>query len=507
MSSRTSKAANGLATSLLSYAILALLQVLLVPIILKIAGQEVLGAYSILMQIIGYSLLLDLGLSVAVGRYLAQTFSATDKGVAFAKVFNIGRYFILATNTISALFIILIAENIGDLVSANDKVLNDARISLLVLSVWTVTRTPLLLYGHGLLASQNMARANIIGIISNTLRLTLSVAFLFAELSLFGLVCASIVSEMFGLLLQRTYFKRLNPTIDLNWRQPDREMLNEIFNFGLKYWGVSLAVVLTLGSDSIVVGHLYGAAAAAIFYTTKIPSFLITQLIYKISDNAGPAANELIAQGKYDSLKIAYLKIMRYSLLLALPAAIGIINFNKPVITAWVGAGQYAGSVMSLALSAFLLTQVINHINAMIVLSVGNLRSWTILSITCSILTLLLAYILGKNYGLQWVMVAIAVMDLPGLIFLIRRCMVGLKLSAHSLWSAAVMPAIFACMPLVGFVVLIRYINMSETLINLLYSILIFGCIWLVSLYVFGLHKAEKIQIIHKLKALNLFRT
>jgi hypothetical protein len=67
MTSRTSKAANGLATNLVSYAILALLQVLLAPIVLKIAGQEVLGAYSIVMQIIGYSLLLDLGISVAVG--------------------------------------------------------------------------------------------------------------------------------------------------------------------------------------------------------------------------------------------------------------------------------------------------------------------------------------------------------------------------------------------------------------------------------------------------------
>ena len=507
MTSRTSKAAKGLSTSLLQYGILVVLQIILAPIVLKLAGQEVLGAYSIVMQIMGYGLLLDLGLSVAVGRYLAQSFSVDDKGFAFAKVFNIGRYFILATNLLTALFIFLIAENISNLVSADVKVLSDTRSSLLALAVWTVLRTPLLLYSHGLFASQNMARANIIGIISGTLRLSMSLVFVFSGFGLLGLIFASIASEILGLFLQKFHFKKLYPSLKLAWGRPDIVMLKEIFSFGLKYWGVNLAIVLSVGSDSIVVGHLYGAAAAAIFYTTKIPSFLITQLIYKISDNAAPAANELVAQRNFEALKVAYLKIVRYSLLLAIPTAIGIISFNQAVITAWVGAAQYAGVVMSLALSAFLLTQVINHINAMIVLSVGNLRLWTTLSTLSGIGTLALAYVLGKMYGLQWVMVAIAVMDLPVFIFLMHRSTAGLKLSAHDLWTDGVQPAVFASVPLVALVALIGYNNIDETLANLFYSIILFGCFWLIGIYSFGLDKSEKYKIAHKFKSIRIFHS
>jgi hypothetical protein len=41
---------------------------------LRVAGTEVLGAYSFLIQIMGVALLLDLALSVSLGRLLAQTY-------------------------------------------------------------------------------------------------------------------------------------------------------------------------------------------------------------------------------------------------------------------------------------------------------------------------------------------------------------------------------------------------------------------------------------------------
>lgn len=507
MSGRTSKAVKGLSTSLLQYGVLVILQILLAPMVLKIAGQEVLGAYSIVMQIIGYGLLLDLGLSVAVGRYLAQTFSTNDKGEAFAKVFNIGRYFILATNLLSALFIFTIAQYIGSLVTASDAVLDDARTSLFALALWTLLRTPLQLYSHGLMASQNMAAVNIVGIVSSTSRLVMSIILVFAGYGLLGLICAGIASELAGLLLQRVYFNRLYPEINLRWRRPNLLLLREISSFGFKYWGVNLAIVLSVGSDSIVVGHLYGAAAAAIYYTTKIPTFLIIQLIYKISDNAAPASNELIAQGEFGLLKVAYLKILRYSLLIAIPTAIGIIGFNQEVITVWVGYDLYAGHIMSLALAFFVLTQVINHVNAMITLSVGNLRLWTTLAVVTSIGSLSLAYVMGKYFGLQWVMVAIALMDLPGFIFLTRRSLVGLKLSVYSAWKEGVKPALFAAVPLIGLMAIIKYTSASANLMGLIYCILVFGLVWVIGLYTFGITKLEKKSLGNKLKAMHLMRT
>ena len=499
MTTRTNKAVNGTITSLVQFGVLVILQVMLTPVVLKTAGQEVLGAYVIVMQIIGYGLILDFGLGVALSRYLSQNFGDSDKDARFAKIFNIGRYFILSINALLSIFIMALAFKMAGLITGSDAIIADARTGLYLLSAWTIIRTPLVLYGHGLLASQNMAAANIIGLIGSVSRLVLSLYLVFAGFGLIGLVIANVVSEFIGLLLQKVYFNRLYPKLDLRWHRPDGPLLRELFVFALTYWGVNIAIVLTVGSDSIIIGHLYGTAAAAIFYTTKIPSFVIIQAIYKISDNAGPATNELVAQGNFDAVKSAYLRILRYSLLLAVPLAIGIVGFNKGVITAWVSVNQYAGSVMSLALAGFVLTQVINHINAMITLAVGNMRNWMAISVVTGLMTITLAYILGKFLGMQWVMVAIAVMDIPALVFLTRRAFAGLYLSHGRAWREAILPVVLAALPLFGWVGFVIATDQATNLVRLIACIAVFALLWLLGLYALGISQCERRSIRSKL--------
>jgi O-antigen/teichoic acid export membrane protein len=499
MNTRTNKAVKGIVTSLMQLGVLIILQILLAPVILKIAGQEVLGAYVIVMQIIGYGLILDFGLSVALSRFLSQSFSDIDKDLKFIKIFNLGRYFILATNLLISIFILILALNLNYLITSSHSVLDDARTSLYFLSVWTFIRTPLILYGYGLQASQNMAITNIISLISSVIRLILSLFMVFMEFGLLGLVGANIAAEFIGLLLQKIYFNKLYPKLFLHWHRPDMPMLRELFAFGLTYWGVNIAIVLSVGSDSIIVGHLYGTAAASIFYTSKIPSFLVIQAIYKISDNAGPAINELFAQGNIEAVKSAYLRILRYSLLLTIPLAIGIIGFNKGIITAWVGVSQYAGSLMSLGLASFALTQVINHINAMITLAVGNMRSWMAISVATGLMTIMLGYVLGKFLGMQWVMLAIALMDIPALVFLIRRAFNGLNLSYARAWREAIMPVVLASLPLLGWVGFVLATDQASDLVGLIACISIFAILWLLGLYTLGISQCERISIKNKL--------
>lgn len=501
MSSRTNKAFKGTIASFLQYGIFIILQVMLAPLVLKIAGQEVLGAYSILMQIVGYGILLDLGFSVALSRFLSQTYGSHDQGNKFAEVFTIGRVFFLITNTIFAVFIFIVAFLIKDLIVASAPLVVQARSALFILAVWTIIRTPLALYNHGLIATQNLAAASIITTIGNTCRLLLSLALVYTGFGLVGLIAANVFSEALTFAMQTRYFKKQYSHYSFGWTITNSRLFKEIFSFGVKYWGVNLAVVLFLGSDSIVVGNLYGASAASVYYTTRIPAFLIMQFVFRLSDNSSPAANELFAIGNYEALRSAYLKILRYSLLLAFAVAIGVVGFNKEVISAWVGSAQYAGNVMSWALAFFILSQVINHINAMIILATGNMKRWATFSIITSITSLALSYILGKTFGMQWIMVTIALMDLPNMIFLFKRCLDGLELSVLRLWSEALKPALLSCLPLCGLVVYLKATSQMVSLLSLVLFISLFAVMWVVSVVLVGLNSSEKKLLRSKLVA------
>jgi O-antigen/teichoic acid export membrane protein len=499
MTSRATKASRGLFSDLLQYGVLIVLQVVLAPIILKVSGQEVLGAYSIVMQIIGYGLILDLGLSVALNRYLAHAFGNVGTDHKFEEIFNIGRYFIFLTNIFLALIIVTVSFNIETLIVGSEIVLSDTRDSLLIFAMWILVRSPLVVYSNGLLATQNMLTANIIGIISGSSRLFLSIGLVYFGLGLIGLVVANILSECLALLLKRYYFNKLNPLLELQWRKPNPKLVREIIAFGMSYWGVNIAIVLTVGSDSIVVGHLYGAAAVAVFYTTKIPSFMLIQLVFKISDNAGPAVNELISQGNFEAVRTAYLKILRYSMLVAFPLAIGITCFNKAVISAWIGANQYAGHLMSFALALYVITQVISHINAMITVATGNMHNWMKISVMVGVVTIALAYILGKLFGMQWVMLAIAVMELPLLVFLMVRSCSSIDLRYSRVWRECFLPAIQASIPLILLCAYLPTADMIDSLVTLVSGIIGFSAIWAISSYSLGLSAAERSLIKDKI--------
>lgn len=497
MSTRTSKAIKGTFASILQYGIFITLQIILTPKILELAGQEVLGAYAIIMQIVGYGILLDLGFSVALVRFLSQNFNQNNE--KFINIFNIGRIFLLITNLLFALLIVLVALNIGSLIIAGNELLSQAKKALYILAIWTVFKTPIALYNNGLIASQNMATANIIGIIGNMLRLLLSILFVYLGYGLTGLITANICAEGLTFAIQRYYFRRKYPDFIFQWKIKNKKLLKEVFHFGLKYWGVNLAVVLFLGSDSIIVGYLYGATVASVFYTTKIPTFLLFQFIFKISDNAAPAINEIFSQGNQQGLKNAYLKILRYSLLLAIPLAVGVIGFNESVITAWVGADQYSGNIMTYALACFIITQVVNHVNAIIVVASGEMKWWSTFSIFISIFSLFLSYMLGKYYGAQWVMVAIALMDIPNTIFLFRRSLLSIATPFNDVWLKVFIPSLKVCFPLTILIFYFKVMHSTENIYETVYFMFIYPMLWLLCIYAFGINLLEKNVLLKKI--------
>jgi len=504
MLSRTQKALKGFATDVIQFSVLILLQIILAPLVLKVAGQEVLGAYSIIMQVIGYGLIIDFGLSVSISRYLSRNFDARNDGAKFTNVFNVSRYFVLVTNTLLSVFIIMLAIFADELFKGSQKIIGEIRICLYFFAIWSVIKTPFILYTHSLRASQNMSVANIIGLFSGACRLILSLYLVYSGFGLIGLIIANILSEFFGLLLNRICFNRLYPNYDMCWYFPDRKLLREIFFFGLTYWGVNIAIVLTVGSDSIIIGNLYGAAAVAIFYTTKLPVFLGIQIIYKISDNSGAAVNQLVFQKNFELVRVAYLNILRYSLLLALPLAVGTITFNEAIITLWVGPNQYAGDLMTIALASFVLTQTINHINAMITVAVGRMKHWITLSILIGFCTIISSYFLGKTIGIQMVMVSIAVMDIPGLIFLFYRSFSGIGMTLPVVYKSVLLPVMLASMPLLLWSCFVIFMENEDTLIVLLKNIAFFIFFWLVGLYLFGINKAERVKLTQRIVSLNL---
>ena len=492
---RTKKAAAGAFTGFVQHLALVMLQVFLTPVILKQSGQEVFGAYVIFMQIIGFGLLLDFGLSVALTRYLSQSFNRENNQKKIKDLFNAGRVFLILINVLFSFLVVAIAFNVELIFGGSTEIILAARSALFIFAIWTLIRAPLLLYQHAVLASQNMAAGNIIALTASIFRASLSMIFIYAGLGLLGLVYATIISEILALVILRIYFKNKYPLLDLSWKRTDRSLMKKLAKFGISYWGVNISIALTTGVDSMIVGAVHGASAAAIFYTTKMPAFLCMLLIYKIADNAAPAANELVSVGKLDALRLAYVKLAKYSLLLALPLSIGVVTFNEEIITIWVGSEQFAGNLMSTSLAIYIISQVLNHLNAVICLAVGKIRHWTYISILSAIISIVMSYALTEMFGIQWVMLTIALLDMPVFIFLMHRsfCLLSLPFSLYL--SVVIRPVLLSSLPLMGWGWFVIETDGMQDIFGLSLSIGIYFAFWLMGTYLIGLNTTERNQV------------
>ena len=463
--------------------------------VLRIAGQEVLGAYSFLMQMVSWAALTDLGFGVAIGRYLAQAIGIDDHRQRFRTIFITGRTFYLASNLAFAAIILIMSWKVNSLMSMSYSVESDARLSLILLAVWVAIRTPFSLYNDALSATQNLAAVNIIIAIGAVLRLLLSLGLVILGASLIGLMLANIIAEAVTLIAGYAWYIKLYPNDQFGWGIPDRSLFREMLGFGLTFMIIIVASRLSASTDSIIVGYLYGASAVSIYYTSQVPGTMLYQLIWKLTDNSAPALNELHARRAISQLTNAYLRLLRYSLLLVIPLAIGLLGFNRYAITLWVGQAQYAGNVLTIALSLFAVTQVIIHLNGIVLLAYGDIRVMSVFFLCAGIVKVIMAFWLGRIIGLQGVMVSNAIVDIPAFVYLNYRVWRLLGLSVREVHRNAILQALkSSVLPLLVLIlVLLKSPSVTWPLFLLWGSI--FALIWALGTASVGLLSAERDQI------------
>lgn len=503
--SRTSRAFRGTLASFLQYGLQLVLQVALAPFLLRVAGQETLGAYAVLLQAIGYLSLTDLGFSISASRYLAQAYGWEDQGARFQQVMSTARTFTLFSNILFASLCLALSFWIGSLMSLSPGVESQVQWCLCFLAAWSIIRTPLAVYGAGLIATQHLAAFNIVAIVGNAMRLILSLGLVAAGFGLVGLILANILAELVSMSLQWRLFDRRYPGTSLTWSIPDRALMSEMFRFGLNVLVINLATRLILNTDNLVVGYLYGVAAASIYYTTQMPATFLYQLVLRVADNASPAINELYARNEKPSLRQAFLDLQRYSLVLATPVALGILLLSRPLIDLWVGSAQYGGNLLVASLALFAVMIVISHSSVAFVIAQGRIRTLSLLALLEGLINLLLSLLFGLYWGLGGVTLATVLAHLITGSYVQWRAQKDLSISMREYLRVTLLPLVLPTSLGTAFLVGVKMHFPLAGWTSFFGTILAFLLIFTVITYCFSFTSPERLRLRELMK--NIFST
>jgi len=419
--SRTDKAAKGYVASIVQYALQIAVQAALAPVVLRVAGKETLGAYAAVMQIVGYLALLDIGGSWSLERFLGQAVGADDGGEHFRRIFTTQRTFALITNTAFGISLVCFGVVVGDVFTLSPGAAHAAANALSVIAVWAVLRTPMAAFNSALIATQDLAAANVIAACLGVGRAVATLVFALAGFGLFGLMLAGTIVEAVGTVFYRVRYRQKFPHLMPSWGIASGRLFREMFGFGIHALLVNVGNMLVFTSGSALAAITGGPVAASVFYTSQMPGMVCYNLVLRIADSATPAVNELWGKRDVAAVRSSFLRIMRLSLACAIPLGAGIALFNGAVVTGWVGRQQYAGDLLSVALGIACVVITVQHIAMIYAFVLGWVRLLTVTSLLQGAANIALAVWLTRLLGIGGIVVALVIALLPQCLLVLHR--------------------------------------------------------------------------------------
>lgn len=494
---RTSKVIWGTLASGLQTLIAIALQIVLMPLILRTAGQEVLGSYAIIMQIIGYLALADLGINTALARFLSQS---TDEPDRFRSLMSSGFYFLALLGGVYALLGTALAFVLGGLFHLSGPVEVQTRFALLLLAGWGLVRFPSSIYSTALFAMQDLGIPPLLGAMANAFRMVFAILAVKAGWSVVGLAAASVLSEalLAGSILIR--FRQLRPIWSMRPTSFNFSVLQEPLRFGFQaFWG-NLAGRVILFTDNIVVGNLYGATAAGVYYNTQTPVSVPMNLVWQLSANAAPGINDLWAKREWEKLRDVFLRLQRLTLLIVALVVIGGWFYLEPTIKIWIGPSQFGGQWLVLWLIAFAALKSASQVPLMFVFASGSIRGFSQLTTLEAAANLGLSFLLGSRLGLHGVALATLIAHVPTAIYLQARSHGDLGIPLQDWARQTLWPALRAAVPtaiMAG--LLVNLVSPTSWGILVLHGAIL-GIIHAVSIFLLGLTVADRAVVTHTLE-------
>ena len=365
MASRTHNFIRGLGAGYLATAINIAYTAASVPLALHYLGKEQFGLWALAQQIAGYLMLLDLGVSSAVSRFIADRKDDVNGGgygsllLTGAIVFAIQGLIIAAVGLAFSFFA-------PALFAVPDHLASDFTNVLIIITSLAGLSVALRTLGAPLWAFQRMDATYGLG----SLTLLTSLAALWGGFHLgwgiysFALagIPAAILTPMITFLI--CWKSGFYPSSG-HWGRPNLLLFRKIFSFGQDVVWVAMGSQLVNASQIMILSRVAGLNAAATFAIGTKLLAMGQQFAGRIIESAGPGLTEMFVRGDTTRFNQRFSNIISITAFLSSVGAAALITENTFFVSFWssgavhwnlVCDGLLAGLLISTSITRCLIT-------------------------------------------------------------------------------------------------------------------------------------------------------
>jgi O-antigen/teichoic acid export membrane protein len=396
--------ARGAASNVVGQVVVIATGILLTPLILGHVGATQYGLWALANSLVGYGGLLDLGISSAIQKYVAEH-RARDRIDEASRLVSTAVLLYALLGVVAAVTLGVLAAVVPDVFGVPQDDRDAAFWLTVVVALQVGISLPAATPSAILRGSQRFVETNVLVIAGTLLSAVLIVIVLEAGGGIVAVAAVGVavvaVMQIPAVLLVR----QAVPDLRIAFDGVTRGSIRGLFSFSASVFVVRVAGVVAQRTDALVIGAALAVRSVTPYVLAQRLSEVIQLFTSQIGQVLLPLASEFDARDEQQRLRGLYLVATRIVLTLAAGLAITLGVLGGSILSVWVGEEYAEYGYLTAILAAAAVVDTLNWPAASILTGMARHRPLAWIALASAVANVALSVALVDPYGLKGVAV------------------------------------------------------------------------------------------------------
>jgi O-antigen/teichoic acid export membrane protein len=379
-------------------AVVSVTAFLLYPYILHHLGDAAYGAWVLIGSVLGYFGLLDLGISAAVVKMIAE--DSSDDAAAANRIVANGVFLFTILGGLAILLGMLLVPFLNRIFHVPGFLSRDMQLAYIVVLAAMGVTFPAAIFSAVLAGRQDFGTHNVIIAIHSLLNAAATVGVLRAGYGIAGMAVASMMVSLLIFAVRAVVIWRRYGIPPFNVRLLDRSLVRRIFSFSKWLFVLNVAVQIIFQMDNVVIGVLSSVTAISFYQVALKPNSFLRSFGTQLTSVVMPAAASLRAANNESRLQRLLLESTRVSAVVLLPALIVMVAWGRDFIRMWVGPDYLSSYPTLLVLAAGVFSTLVQGTAGNIIVTLDMHKRLAAIALVEAAVNLALSVFLIRRLGI-----------------------------------------------------------------------------------------------------------
>ncbi|AWK03016.1 hypothetical protein HYN56_01800 [Flavobacterium crocinum] len=373
---------------------------ILVPVLLKKLGQEKYGIWALLLSLIQWVSLMDIGIGNGLRIKLTEALSKNKQ--IEAKEYVSTAYYLMSVIAIPLMFILLpmfFLFNWSDFFNSKDISLSESRWIVMIFVYSMIMYFVLSLVNQVMYAVQRSSLTSIAPILTSSI--FIFIIYFFSKDNNASLLFVCIVYALcliLAITIISAFFYKEYSNLFPRKQSFKKDKIKPLLSLGVKFFIIQITGVIIFSSDNIIITQLLGPKFVAVYNIPFVIFNNISMLANIVMMPIYSSYTEAYSKGNLDWIKTKVVMLCR--LMIPFTIFVGIVVFLFPtIIKIWVGDSIDIPDYLPLLVGLYSIVTVWNNIFSYVLGGIGKINLGMYTTIAQGILNIPLSIYFAKYCG------------------------------------------------------------------------------------------------------------